>query len=88
MTMVTVRVTKPGNRLVYIKGNYIEAAGNSSADSFTVPTGGHPPRAALGRTEYTYALGKTQRASAENSMSICSTAALPTISVFSSPIAC
>ena len=40
MTMVTVRVTKPGNRLVYINGNHIEAAGNSSVDSFTVPTGG------------------------------------------------
>jgi hypothetical protein len=40
MTMVTVRVTKPGNRLVYINGNYVEAAGNSSVDSFTVPTGG------------------------------------------------
>jgi hypothetical protein len=36
MTMVTVRVTKPGNRLVYINGNYVEAAGNSSVDSLTV----------------------------------------------------
>ena len=40
MTLVTVRVTKPGNRLIYINGNYTEAAGNSSADSFTVPPGG------------------------------------------------
>jgi hypothetical protein len=40
MTFVTVRVTKPGNRLIYINGNYTEAAGNSSVDSFTVPPGG------------------------------------------------
>lgn len=40
MTLKTVRVTKPGNRLIYINGNYTEAAGNSSVDSFTVPTGG------------------------------------------------
>ena len=39
MTFVTVEVTKPGNRLVYINGNYIEAAGNSSLNTFTVPTG-------------------------------------------------
>lgn len=41
MTFVTVEVTKPGNRLIYINGNYVDAAGNSSVDTFTVPTGGH-----------------------------------------------
>jgi len=40
MTLVAVQVAKPGNRLIYINGNYIEPAGNSSVDSFTVPTGG------------------------------------------------
>jgi hypothetical protein len=40
MTFKTVRVTKPGNRLIYINGDYTEAAGNSSDGSFTVPTGG------------------------------------------------
>ena len=41
MTFVTVEVTKPGNRLIYINGNYVEAAGNSSLDTFTMPTGDH-----------------------------------------------
>jgi hypothetical protein len=41
MTFKTIRVGKPANRLIYIDGGYEEPAGNSSADSFTVPTGGH-----------------------------------------------
>lgn len=41
MTFKTVRVEKPGNRLIYINGDYTEAAGNSSVDTFTVPTGAH-----------------------------------------------
>jgi hypothetical protein len=40
MALKTVRVTKPRNRLIYINGDYTEAAGNSSVDTFTVPTGG------------------------------------------------
>ncbi|HJY82133.1 MAG TPA: hypothetical protein VKK81_13750 [Candidatus Binatia bacterium] len=40
MAFVTVRVTSPRNRLIYINEDYTEAAGNSSVDSFTVPTGG------------------------------------------------
>ena len=40
MTFVTVRVEKPRNRLIYINGGYSDPAGNSSTDSFTVPTGG------------------------------------------------
>ncbi len=40
MSFVTVRVGKPGNRLIYINGDYAQAAGNSSTDSFTVPSGG------------------------------------------------
>ena len=40
MTFVTVRVSMPLNRLIYINGDYSQSAGNSSTDSFTVPTGG------------------------------------------------
>ena len=41
MTLVTVRVSKPLNRLIYINGGYSQDAGNSSTDNgFTVPTGG------------------------------------------------
>ena len=40
MALVTVRVSGPLNRLIYINGDYSQAAGNSSNDSFTVPTGG------------------------------------------------
>ena len=40
MTLVTVRVSQPANRLIYINGDYSQSAGNSSSDSFTVPTGG------------------------------------------------
>jgi len=40
MTFVTVRVDAPPNRRIYINGDYAQPAGNSSTDSFTVPTGG------------------------------------------------
>lgn len=40
MTFVTVRVSAPRNRLIYINGDYAQQAGNSSTDSFTVPSGG------------------------------------------------
>jgi hypothetical protein len=40
MSFVTVRVSKPLNRLIYINGDYAQPAGNSSSDSFTVPSGG------------------------------------------------
>jgi hypothetical protein len=40
MALVTVRVSAPLNRLIYINGDYAQAAGNSSTDSFTVPSGG------------------------------------------------
>ena len=41
MAFITVRVSKPTNRLIYINGTYTKAAGNSSKDSFSVPTGGY-----------------------------------------------
>ena len=41
MTLVTVDVTKPGNRLIYINGNYLEPAGNSSLNTFPLPPGNH-----------------------------------------------
>lgn len=40
MTLVTVRVDKPRNWLVYINRGYSEPTGSSSADGFTVSTGG------------------------------------------------
>lgn len=40
MPFVTVRVSAPLNRLIYINGDYAQAAGNSSNSSFTVPSGG------------------------------------------------
>ncbi len=40
MSFVTVRVSKPLNRLIYINGDYSQPAGNSSTGSFTVPSGG------------------------------------------------
>ena len=40
MAFVTVRVSAPLNRLIYINGGYSQPAGNSSTDSFTVPSGG------------------------------------------------
>ncbi len=40
MAFVTVRVSAPLNRLIYINGGYSQAAGNSSTGSFTVPSGG------------------------------------------------
>ena len=54
MPFVTVRVTKPGNRLIYINGDYTEAAGNSSLDSFTVPTGGQLFETLTGSQEVDY----------------------------------
>ena len=39
MALVTVRVSAPLNRLIYINGDYSQAAGNSSNDSFTVNQG-------------------------------------------------
>jgi hypothetical protein len=41
MAFASVRVTSPLNRLVYVDGDYETPAGNSSTDSFTVPSGGH-----------------------------------------------
>ncbi len=38
---VTVRVSSPARRLIYINGAYAKAAGNSSDDTFSLPTGGH-----------------------------------------------
>ena len=40
MKFVTVWVSAPSNRRIFINGNYSQHAGNSSRDSFTVPTGG------------------------------------------------
>ena len=41
MPFAQVKVTKPLNRLIYINGNYLNPAGNSSTDTFTRPVGGH-----------------------------------------------
>jgi len=41
MPFCKVTVSKPLNRLIYINGNYLEPAGNSATDKFTVPSGGH-----------------------------------------------
>ena len=40
MTFVTVHVSAPRNRRIYINGDYAQPAGNSSTDSFVVPSGG------------------------------------------------
>lgn len=40
MGFASVRVSGPRNRLIYINSNYGKPAGNSSADTFPVPTGG------------------------------------------------
>jgi len=40
MPFVTVSVSAPANRLIYINGNYTQPAGNTSRDSFVVPPGG------------------------------------------------
>lgn len=37
---ITVRVSAPARRLIYINGSYAEAAGNSSDDTFSLPPGG------------------------------------------------
>lgn len=39
MPFVTVRVSAPANRIIYINGNYQQPAGNTSTDSFVVPPG-------------------------------------------------
>lgn len=54
MTLVSVRVSKPGNRLIYINGDYTEPAGNSSVDSFTVPSGGQVFETLTGSREIDY----------------------------------
>ena len=54
MTFVTVDVTKPGNRLIYINGNYVEAAGNSSLNTFTLPAGDHILEALTGANAVDY----------------------------------
>ena len=41
MPFAKITVTKPLNRLIYIGGNYAEPAGNSSTDTFIVPSGRH-----------------------------------------------
>jgi hypothetical protein len=41
MSFASLKVTKPKNRLIYINGNYTDPAGNSSADSITVASGGN-----------------------------------------------
>lgn len=41
MAFASLHVTKPGNRLIYLNGDYSDPAGNSSNDSFTVPSGGN-----------------------------------------------
>ena len=41
MAFVTIRVSAPTNRRIYVDGGYGQSAGNSSTDSFTVPSGGH-----------------------------------------------
>lgn len=41
MTFASLFVTKPVNRLIYINGNYQDAAGNSSSGSITVSSGGN-----------------------------------------------
>ena len=40
-SFASVQVTKPGNRLIYLNGDYQAPAGNSSTDTFTVPSGGN-----------------------------------------------
>ena len=41
MALASVTVSKPKNRLIYIGGDYENPAGNSSTDTFTVPSGGN-----------------------------------------------
>lgn len=41
MAFASLTVTNPGNRLIYLNGNYDDPAGNSSRDKFVVPAGGN-----------------------------------------------
>jgi hypothetical protein len=41
MAFASLRVLKPGNRLIFLNGDYQTPAGNSSTDSFTVSSGGN-----------------------------------------------
>lgn len=41
MPFVTVRVSTPRNRLIYVNGAYEESAGNSSTDTFELVAGGY-----------------------------------------------
>ena len=41
MAFASLHVTKPANRIIYLNGDYQNPAGNSSTDSFTVPSGGN-----------------------------------------------
>jgi hypothetical protein len=41
MAFASLTVTKPKNRLIYLNGDYENAAGNSSTDTFTVTSGGN-----------------------------------------------
>ena len=41
MAFASVTVSKPKNRLIYLGGDYQNSAGNSSTDTFTVPSGGN-----------------------------------------------
>lgn len=41
MAFASLTVTFPRNRIVYLNGNYNDPAGNSSTDTFTVPSGGN-----------------------------------------------
>ncbi len=40
-SFASVQVSKPGNRLIYLNGDYQNPAGNSSTDTFTVSSGGN-----------------------------------------------
>ena len=41
MAFASLRVLKPANRLIYLNGDYQTPAGNSSAGSITVSSGGN-----------------------------------------------
>ena len=41
MAFASLTVSKPKNRLIYLNGDYEKPAGNSSTDTFTVPSGGN-----------------------------------------------
>ena len=41
MAFASLSISKPKNRLIYLNGDYENPAGNSSTNSFTVPSGGN-----------------------------------------------